>query len=293
MFSEKVETMSKSVLATVLLVLSFSAAARAQNFPAYYGEEFYEILTRDSQSDEIKFTLNKILSQAHVVKEGQFDQVMPSCPSAREGKCYQHSAVGYKAARIYLMGTFYLVKSGNSYAIKDVYCERNRESTEFLSDPPRPGRTPNPKVVNVEHTWPQSHFSKRYDNETQKSDMHHLFPTDSLMNSVRSSHMFGEVETDLTHLECPARFGLGSAGTDEVFEPPQSHKGNVARALFYFSIRYDKAIDKDEEKVLRKWHIEDPVDEEERARNEEIHNLQKNRNPFIDFPELADRISNF
>lgn len=276
-----------------LSVLWFYSAAQANIYPAYYGEEFYEMITRDSDSDEIKTTLRKILSYAHVVQEGEFDRIMPSCPSSREGRCYQHGAIGYSAARVFLMGTFYILKTGNSFAVKDVYCERYRESSEFLSDPPRPGKVPNSKVVNIEHTWPQSQFSKRFDNETQKSDMHHLFPTDSALNSVRSSHIFGEVDKDLARFDCPARFGLGSAGTDEVFEPPQSHKGNVARALFYFSIRYDKAIDKDEEKILRKWHLEDPVDEEEALRNEEIFKLQKNRNPFIDFPELVELVSNF
>lgn len=95
-------------------------------------------------------------------------------------------------------------------------------------------------------------------------------------------------------LDCPeSRFGVGSAGSDDVFEPPVNHRGNVARALFYFSVRYELPISEDEEVVLRKWHKQDPVDEAEHARNQEIFEIQKTRNPFIDFPDLVDSIKNF
>ena len=43
--------------------------------------------------------------------------------------------------------------------------------------------------------------------------------------------------------------------------------------------------------MLMAWHRLDPVSEKERNRNEGIYrNWQGNRNPFIDFPELADLI---
>ena len=78
-----------------------------------------------------------------------------------------------------------------------------------------------------------------------------------------------------------------------MFEPPQQHKGNVARALFYFSTKYKLAIDPNEEAVLRKWASEDPVDVEEMHRNDEIEKAQHSRNPFIDFSELINNISDF
>ena len=39
--------------------------------------------------------------------------------------------------------------------------------------------------------------------------------------------------------------------------------------------------------ALLKWSIEDPVDEREITRNNNIYAVQKNRNPFIDHPEYA------
>ena len=77
------------------------------------------------------------------------------------------------------------------------------------------------------------------------------------------------------------------------FEPPQRHKGNVARALFYFSVRYRLAISATQEAHLRAWHRKDPVDESEKNRNDLVQEIQGNRNPFIDFPHLVDSIDDF
>ena len=49
----------------------------------------------------------------------------------------------------------------------------------------------------------------------------------------------------------------------------------------------------DQQTFLRKWNDQDPVDDAESARNNEIEKLQGDRNPFIDFPNLAQDISNF
>ena len=78
-----------------------------------------------------------------------------------------------------------------------------------------------------------------------------------------------------------------------ILNPPIEHRGNVARALFYFSVRYGMSISAVEESSLRSWHMEDPVDEAELERHEQIFSIQRVRNPFIDFPELVEDIDNF
>ena len=78
-----------------------------------------------------------------------------------------------------------------------------------------------------------------------------------------------------------------------MFEPPTEHRGNVARSLFYFAVRYKLFIDPAEEMILKLWHKADPIDAAELARHETIAKYQKVRNTFLDFPELVDRISNF
>ncbi|HNW35872.1 MAG TPA: endonuclease [Candidatus Ozemobacteraceae bacterium] len=156
--------------------------------------------------------------------------------------------------------------------VECVYTGRKGRYTEIPSD----------RDMNCEHTWPQSLGATG----VAKSDIFHLFPTDSKANSIRGSLPFGKVTN-------PTWEGGGSKCDGSVFEPRLQHRGNVARAKFYFAVRYGKSIDAREEAALREWNKEDPVDEAERERCNKIENVQHNRNPFIDHPEFADRISDF
>jgi deoxyribonuclease-1 len=271
------------------LILVLATSAFAGDGPAYYGRDFY---SHKLSGPELKEALFSILSGAHQAVPGDFDQLPPSCT---ESRCYRHTAIGYKAARVFLFGEFYLVKQNSVYGVKDVYCDRVVFADEFRGAKPGPNLIPDANTMNAEHSWPQSHFTKSFPNEDQKSDIHHLFPTDSTLNSKRSSLDFGNVSSDSEKLECKdSRLGFPKEGGKElVFEPPTPHKGNVARAIFYFSTRYKMNIDASEEATLKEWHRLDPVDTEEKARNERIFALQRNRNPFVDFPELVDRISDF
>jgi deoxyribonuclease I len=146
---------------------------------------------------------------------------------------------------------------------------------------------PSHKVMNIEHTWPQSEGA----HGDAKSDLHHLFPTTSSSNSMRSNYPFCDVKT-IRWEDDQSRRGFDEYNT-HCFEPPQNHKGNVARAMFYFSLRYKKEIDANQEATLRRWHVADPVDADEQNRNEKIERFQGNRNLFIDHPEYVETISNF
>jgi len=42
--------------------------------------------------------------------------------------------------------------------------------------------------------------------------------------------------------------------------------------------------------TLLRWHQLDPPDEEEVLRNSRVQELQGNRNPFVDLPNLASRV---
>lgn len=186
---------------------------------------------------------------------------------------------------------------------------------------------PNSNVLNCEHTWPQSLFSTEWkpknedgsreskNTDPQKTDFHHLFPASEKMNSTRNNHPFCEV-AESVKVECseskigyavfidgvtpkPKAVEYKSNGRPKLdltkicFEPPAVHKGRVARAMFYFSTRYKIAIDAVQEYFFRKWNKEYPVDEFEKERNEKIFRIEKVRNPFIDYPELVDLISDF
>lgn len=157
---------------------------------------------------------------------------------------------------------------------------------------------------NREHTWAKSHgdFDTRMPWGT---DLHHLRPTDVVVNSTRGSKDFdngGEIVS--------GTYGIGSSYcyTDsDSFEPRDEVKGDVARMMFYMATRYeveDEGIDLELNdrvnngsnpyigrlSVLLEWNIEDPVDDFEKNRNEVIYQLQGNRNPFVDYPEFANLI---
>jgi endonuclease I len=147
---------------------------------------------------------------------------------------------------------------------------------------------PDSNVMNTEHTWPQSEGAG---SEPARSDLFHLFPTKSDANSKRGNYPFGTV-VNITWSEGGSKLGTDSTG-DIVFEPRDVHKGNVARAMFYFSIRYRLSIDNKQEAELRKWHTLDPVDEDEIERCNKINFYQHNRNPFVDWPDFVNRIKDF
>lgn len=289
----KLTKLIKSVIVFSLFSFGTANAGFESTQIPYYGDEFYSSLGNGTTDEDMLLVIKKVLRSYHAPHSGGLDELVNSC-DGRPG-CYSHRPVGYDMARVILLGGFYLVNHGNTYGIRDVYCDRERLSNEFGSNPPAPKSIPDNTVLNTEHTWPQSRFSGRFGKDFQKSDMHHLFPTDSELNAIHGNHIFGEVTRDLKNLKCNgvARYGYGTGGKQEVFEPPRGHRGNVARALFYFSTRYDLPISSQEEQVLRKWNTEDLVDEEEVRRNNEIFKSQGNRNPFVDYPELVERISDF
>lgn len=278
-------------LAFVFLQFGVFASAEALQKINYYGDGFYNSSLKD---DQLKQMLKTILKSGHIKNEGSTDKLVASCNGAKN--CYMQTSIGYDGARKFLFGKFYLVKLDSAnYGIKEMYCDRIYQKEDFSKGPkPGNGIVPDSTIMNVEHTWPQSKFTGKYPKDLQKADIHHLFPTDSKMNSTRGNYDFGEVNHDDGKVNCNAsRIGTGVGASGRIFEPPQDHKGRVARALFYFSIRYDLPISPANEQVLKRWSHESPVDEEEKIRNEEIFKIQGNRNPFVDYPELANSISDF
>ncbi len=138
---------------------------------------------------------------------------------------------------------------------------------------------------NCEHSVPQSWFSKK---APMKGDLHHLFACESRCNSRRDN---------VPYVEAPGTPGDDCGVRANGGFEPKGGKGAVARAHLYFLLRYPTMIgDRDKEQqpadlpMLLKWHQDDPVSEYELHRNQAIYQRQGNRNPLIDFPEMADKI---
>ncbi len=173
-------------------------------------------------------------------------------------------------------------------------------------------RTPSngSQSFNTEHSWPQSFYDN---NEPMRGDIHHLYPTWSSPNSSRGNHPFAEIDDNLTtswwFWENGASVSsIPSSNIDEyseyyndTFEPREDHKGNAARAMFYFWTMYqtnsdiiNDAFDNEAffdgmKETLYQWHQDDPVDAAEVARSLHIEEVQGNRNPFIHDTTLVRR----
>jgi hypothetical protein len=274
----------RSSVILCLVLLSFSLnlfAITDRKLPnghyAYYGEAFYKVKAT-------KESLFKILNQEHTVVESSYDTIGSGC---LKGECFRHTPVGYDKARIIMFGQLFIKKDNGGNYVQDVYCAKKF----YFNEPSDISNMGN--IVNIEHTWPQSKFNGNFGKDTQKSDLHHLYPTDSSANGRRGNFAFGNVganHDELNVQNCSAS-QLGDISGQFVFTPPAVHRGNVARSLFYFATRYNLFIGPAEEMILRQWHKSDPVDEVEKTRHNLIAEHQKNRNPFIDYPELVEKIS--
>jgi deoxyribonuclease I len=121
-----------------------------------------------------------------------------------------------------------------------------------------------------------------------QSDMHNLFPSIGEVNGDRSNFVFGEVDgEEREYGECDFEVA------EKIVEPKKSIRGDIARSYFYMSHQYKMEIPDDYEKMLREWHLFDPPDEWERDRNSLIEDVQGNRNPYIDYPEMVERVRDY
>ncbi|GAB4012122.1 MAG: hypothetical protein Fur0010_07680 [Bdellovibrio sp.] len=274
------------IIAALICLLPFSVFAGQSN---YYPDSF--VAQKASlQNEELKQALFEVMDKAHIyLGPNKRDILVDSCGDNNgSGRCSRQKVLGYNTARKLLFGKIHLEEGSQGYYITDVYCRKNFTQSSGVG----PDRIPNNNQINCEHTWPQSKFTKNFPNEMQKSDLHHLYPTDSRANAIRGNNEFAEVDGEPVEGCEPSYYGKNKVN-EMYFEPPNEHKGNVARALFYFSVRYKIGISSQQEAYLRKWHEQDPVDAEEMERNDLIEKIQGNRNPFTDQPELVSQIQDF
>jgi endonuclease I/chitodextrinase len=159
---------------------------------------------------------------------------------------------------------------------------------------------------NREHIIPQSFFNSR---APMVSDIHHIRPTDGKVNGMRSNYPFGKVSnasyTSKNGGKVGPNIASGYGGT--VFEPIDEFKGDIARMVFYFVTRYESqlsgfstgnmlggsaypGLQTWERDLLITWSEQDPVSPTEIERNNASYVFQKNRNPFIDYPEWVQLI---
>lgn len=162
---------------------------------------------------------------------------------------------------------------------------------------------------NREHTWPNSLGID--DSGPAYSDLFNLRPADVQVNADRGNLPFDESTPGATGYQNPAYPTAPLCTQDaDSWEPPAIVKGDLARSMFYMDVRYEGTSGEanlqltDNQALitlnnanmgrlntLLVWHLLDPVDAAERARNDKVYQLyQGNRNPFIDRPEFVSAI---
>ena len=163
-----------------------------------------------------------------------------------------------------------------------------------------------PSGMNIEHSFPKSWWGGSSNNAYK--DLFNLMPSESGINSDKSNYAMGKV-TNVTNGNGYTKVGKGptASGNKSLWEPADEWKGDFARDYFYMVTAYSNltwtsnGLDMLENNdyptmqqwaytLLLEWAKQDPVSEIERKRNDDVYSIQKNRNPFVDFPNLAEYI---
>ena len=169
-----------------------------------------------------------------------------------------------------------------------------------------------PSVANKEHVCPQSWWGGGAISPAY-SDLFNVLPSEAGANQAKSNFPLGVVKGTPRYQNRNMKVGASARQQyrGNVFEPCDEYKGDFARIYFYVATTYANAPWGSRETVantvafvqqlyptiqpwlidlLLQWNAQDPVSEWEVLRNERVFAEQHNRNPFIDYPQLADYI---
>lgn len=170
--------------------------------------------------------------------------------------------------------------------------------------------------IQIEHCIPKSWWGwTKSDTASSKrayQDLYILNPADAQANGQKSNYPPGHVQKGDKFDN--GSFRMDKAGSSEqgwiCFEPAAEYRGDFARTYFYAVTAYQDlpwgAGNKDYQRyvtedsyvvfrdwlieVLLDWHRSDPVSRKEIERASAIYDVQGNRNPYIDYPELVEYI---
>lgn len=214
-----------------------------------------------------------------------------------------HTAISYSGLEPYYQQTDFDSKG----YLMDMY-----STCSFTADDANCSQSRVCQCWNKEHSVPSSWFKKA---TPMYSDLFHVIPTDARVNNYRGNMPYGE--TSSTAYIANDSHSLGHIGSSSfsgfsgtVFEPDDEYKGDFARNYLYMVTRYtttnftqsgdagavftysnsSSGLTQYAINLFLKWHRQDPVSQKEIDRNNAVYGIQHNRNPFIDYPYLAEYI---
>jgi hypothetical protein len=205
-------------------------------------------------------------------------------------------------------GFYYTDRNTLTNAVIDMYSD----SVRYFPNP-NPNFTAFGSTIEIEHSVPKSWWGCDITHpDCPAKDLNHLYPADGKVNMSKNDNPLGVVTGTPTTNNGVSKVGPGvyDGYVGNVFEPADQYKGDFARAYFYMATAYEHYVYKwDTTKpenmmqnnrypvlkpwalaLLLQWHRQDPVSYKEVTRNDIVYGIQKNRNPYIDHPELVEYV---
>lgn len=255
-------------------------------------------------STQLQFNLHKLCLDKHskVVKYSQYSSF--NAPSAKPRPIDQSPT---EQGKIVFFYTGKVVNAGSSYTREHMWPCANSDGLWVHS-----GYSSKEYYVDDSNYWGGG------------SDLFNVRPCSSYVNTARGNgkyYEFPEGATTYNATDSGAPYSLKvdkdpSSGYSTKCEPANELKGDIARACLYMYIHYNKmgsynwyydeaqtkcvmgslglnnvfgfdSLEKTYDCISR-WNKLDPVDELEKLRNNTIQEIQGNRNPFVDYPDLVD-----
>lgn len=282
--------MRKLLLPIILISSCFSAQAPAGYYDGTAGLTGYALKTK----------LHDIISAKNI--NWHYGDLPNLYSQTDLDKYYDHDA----SNTTYLLDIYSEIPSGpDSYEYTSANLLSGAGATEGLG-------------YNREHAVPQSTFGSNY---PMYSDLHFVIPTDARINNLRNNYPYGignsTIHYTFSNTSKIANSAIPNyAYTNRVYEPIDEFKGDIARMLLYFAVRYEdklpsfnystnanpaadrSALDGTAERgfdapyiaMLLQWNQQDPVSPREIDRNNSVYILQNNRNPFVDHPQWVNAI---
>lgn len=164
--------------------------------------------------------------------------------------------------------------------------------------------------MNIEHSFAKSWWGGAK-NQAYK-DIQQLRPSDSRANSAKGSWPMAIVDGKTTYDNGTIKVGKSGSrpgGEISAWEPSDEFKGDFARIYMYMVTCYEdfdqlwkgnsvNQLENNKYPVFEKWTVDmlldwcrqDPVSDWEIQRNDKVYGIQENRNPYVDYPELAEYV---
>ncbi len=158
--------------------------------------------------------------------------------------------------------------------------------------------------MNIEHSFPKSWWGGAKNQAYE--DLYNLMPCESRINSTKSNYPMGKVVSG-DKGNGWTKVGKGTDG-NWYWEPADPWKGDFARGYMYMATAYqnynwngERALQILQQgayptlkewayKLYIQWAKSDKPDALEIKRNNDVAKIQKNRNPYVDFPNLMEYV---